>query len=124
MDTGVYDKIKYIAGTASDKLISALGGDYGDYLRGSKIEIPSHLKSVPEHRQYVPATSCIVMAAVREAYGRGLHLHDIDYCCPPAVLIFENKRQKSRDSASEYLPHFYSEYCNNIFWHKSKDSIL
>lgn len=27
-------------------------------------------------------------AAVYEAYERKLHLHDVDYCCPPVVLVY------------------------------------
>ena len=26
---------------------------------------------------------------VREAYDKGLHLKDVDYCCPPVVLVYE-----------------------------------
>ena len=51
--------------------------------------IPKHLTSVPELFRYLEATSYFVMAIVREAYEKGLHLKDVDYCCPPVVLVYE-----------------------------------
>ena len=54
-----------------------------------KTPIPKHLTSVPELFRYHEATKYFVMSIVREAYGKGLHLKDIDYCCPPVVLVYE-----------------------------------
>ncbi len=54
-----------------------------------RTRVPTHLKSVPELYRYYNATSYFVMAIVREAYGKGLHLKDVDYCCPPVVMSWE-----------------------------------
>ena len=29
------------------------------------------------------------MTVVRKAYERGLHMKNVDYCCPPTVLVYE-----------------------------------
>lgn len=89
MDKAIYSELTLIINDAYERLINAIGEDYRTYLCGAAIPIPSHIKSVPEFFRYAPATRCIVMSAVREAYDRGLHLHDVDYCCPPVVLVYE-----------------------------------
>ena len=38
---------------------------------------------------YIDASGYLVMAVVREAYEKGLHLKNVDYCCPPVVMVFE-----------------------------------
>ncbi len=70
-------------------LITELSDSYQKFLKGSAISVPQHLKSVPEFLRYSPATRCIAMSAVREAYEKKLHLHDVDYCCPPVILIYD-----------------------------------
>lgn len=45
-------------------------------------------KAVPELFRYHEATKYFVMSIVREAYNKGLHLKDVEYCCPPAVLVY------------------------------------
>lgn len=45
--------------------------------------------SVPELLRYHEATKYFVMSIVREAYREGLHLKDVDYCCPPVVFVYE-----------------------------------
>mgnify|MGYP004557393873 CR=1 FL=1 len=52
-----------------------------------KTPIPKHLTSVPELFRYMEATAYFVMSIVREAYNNGLHLKDVDYCCPQVVLV-------------------------------------
>lgn len=89
MDEEVYAQLSDIIQKNQAILISELGDRYIDFLRGAATEIPAHLKSVPEYLRYAPATRCIVMSAVREAYEKGLYLSDVDYCCPPVVLVYE-----------------------------------
>lgn len=74
---------------AYDQLAAELGAEYREYLKGNMLEIPRHLKGILTLHRYLPATSCIVMSIVREAYEKGLHLADVDYCCPPVVLVYE-----------------------------------
>lgn len=84
-----YDSFRAVIQNAYDKLITNLGNDYGNYIKGNMMPIPPHLKNVSEIHRYAPATEYIVMTAVREAYDRKLHLHDVDYCCPPVVFVYE-----------------------------------
>jgi len=65
-----------------------VGSDYQDFLKDKMLEIPAHLKSVPDLFRYQPTTQYLVMGTVREAYSRKLHLEQVDYCCPPAVLVY------------------------------------
>ena len=59
------------------------------FIASMKTPIPKHLTSVPELFRYMEATAYFVMSIVREAYDKGLHLKDVDYCCPPVVLVYE-----------------------------------
>ena len=54
-----------------------------------KTPLPKHLTSVPELFRYIEATAYFVMAILREAYNKGLHLKGVDQCCPPVVLVYE-----------------------------------
>lgn len=77
---------------AKDALISELGEKYVEFLRGTKIILPEHLKgspNVPDYRLYVCSNKCILMAVVRELAEKKLFLHDVDYCCPAMVFIFD-----------------------------------
>ena len=38
---------------------------------------------------YGDATKYFVMVIVRESYRKGLHLKDVNYCCPLVVLVYE-----------------------------------
>lgn len=89
MNRETYQAVNEIIESAYNALVHELGGDYKAYLRGNMIPVPSHLKSVPDVFRYSPATNYIVMAAVRQAYDKGLHLKGVDYCCPPVVLVYD-----------------------------------
>lgn len=84
-----YDRVQECIQRAYDRLAAELGEEYREYLQGSLLEIPRHLKGIPTDYRYLPATNFLVMSVIREAYEKGLHLADVDYCCPPAVLIYE-----------------------------------
>lgn len=83
-----YDRLLNMIGNATKRLLSELGSDYTKLLKGNMVGVPPHLNSVPDLFRYIPATNYIVMAIVREAYERGLHLDGVNYCCPPAVLVY------------------------------------
>ena len=72
-----------------EQLKSAIGEEFTAFIASMKTPIPKHRTSVPELFRYHEATKYFVMSIVREAYGKGLHLKDIDYCCPPVVLVYE-----------------------------------
>ena len=63
--------------------------DYRALMKCAAISLPKHLTSVPDSMRSLRSNCCIPMAFVYEAYERGLHLHDIDYCCPPVVLVYQ-----------------------------------
>ena len=84
-----YSRIEECIRRAYDRLVAELGEEYREYLKGNMVEIPRHLKGILALHRYIPATSCLVMSIVREAYEKGLHLADVDYCCPPVVLVYE-----------------------------------
>lgn len=88
-----FKRISSLIEKCFDELKSELGGEYAEYLKGNMLSLPKHLKGVSDMYRYLPATECIVMLVIREAYERGLHLADVDYCCPPVVLIYEEKQK-------------------------------
>ena len=75
-----------------DKLYSKLGSLFKKFIAENLEPIPSHLKSVPDYQRHPHDDT--TMAAVREAYERGLHLHDIDFCCPPMIMIYYEENLK------------------------------
>ena len=83
-----YAEVDRLIRAATSELLTRLGTAYTEFLRGHKLPLPPHLTDVPELFRYQPATRYLVMATVREAYGRGLHLSDVDTCCPPVVLVY------------------------------------
>ena len=74
---------------ATEEIKSALGEEFSAFIASMKTPIPKHLTSVPELFRYHDATTYFVMAVVREAYNKGMHLSDVDYCCPPVVMVWE-----------------------------------
>lgn len=86
-----YDEILSLMKNATEELKNVLITEYEALIKGNKTMIPKHLLSVPELFRYIDATQYIVMAIVREAYERELHMKDVDYCCPPVVLVYVEK---------------------------------
>lgn len=74
---------------AVERIDRAIGDDYRALMKRAALTLPTHLTSVPDALRSSRSNCCIPMAFVYEAYERGLHLHDIDYCCPPVVLVYE-----------------------------------
>lgn len=84
-----YDEIITVIHSATEEIKSAVGNDFEKFITSMKAVVPKHLKSVPELFRFKDATEYFVMSIVREAYEKGLHLKGVDYCCPPAVLVYE-----------------------------------
>lgn len=59
------------------------------HFRNKKIPIPKHLKSVPIQKQYMKAMNSIHMLTVYRARKQGCILKDINYPCPPMVLVID-----------------------------------
>ena len=84
-----YDELCAAIKNATEEIKSAIGEEFTAFIMSMKTPIPKHLESVPELFRYSDATKYFVMSIVREAYGEGLHLRGVDYCCPPVVLVYE-----------------------------------
>ena len=84
-----YDEMCAAIKNATEEIKAAIGEEFTAFIASMKTPIPKHLTSVPELFRYHEATKYFVMSIVREAYGKELHLKDVDYCCPPVVLVYE-----------------------------------
>lgn len=91
LDRKEYKGVEAAVGAAVERLKKELGDELGAFLKCSMLQVPAYLKNVLDVHRLLPATRYLVMAAVRKAYEKGLHLQDVDYCCPPVVLVFEEK---------------------------------
>jgi len=83
-----YDELCAVMKGATEKIKYAIGEEFTSFITSMKTSIPRHLTSVPELFRYHEATKYFVMAIVREAYNKGLHLKNVDYCCPPVVMVY------------------------------------
>ena len=84
-----YDEMCALIKNATEEIKAVIGVEFATFITSLKTPVPKHLTSVPELFRYMEATAYFVMSIVREAYDKGLHLKDIDYCCPPVVLVYE-----------------------------------
>ena len=84
-----YDNMCAVIKSATEEIKSVIGDEFTTFIASMKTPLPKHLTSVPELFRYQEATKYFVMAIIREAYNKGLHLKDVDYCCPPVVLVYE-----------------------------------
>ncbi len=84
-----YEKICALIKETMEELISAVGEDWAAFAASKRTPLPKHLTTVPELYRYTAASQYFVMAIVREAYEKGLHMKGVDYCCPPVVLVYE-----------------------------------
>lgn len=88
-----YEQVCVVIRSAAEKIKSAIGEDFSEFILSQKTPVPRHLTSVPELYRYQDAASYFEMAIVREAYEKGLHLKDVDYCCPPVVMSWKNEEK-------------------------------
>ena len=84
-----YEKVNAAIKRATENLKKAIGEDFSAFASSKKTPVPKHLTSVPELFRYGDATNYFAMTVVRKAYENGLHMKNVDYCCPPAVLVYE-----------------------------------
>ncbi len=84
-----YENMQTRIKEATADIKTAIGKEFAAFAASMKIPLPKHLTSVPELYRYHNATEFFVMAIVREAYEKGLHLNGVDYCCPPVVLVYQ-----------------------------------
>lgn len=84
-----YEKVNAAIKCATENLKAAIGDEFSAFASSKKTPVPKHLTSVPELFRYGDATNYFAMTVVRKAYENGLHMKNVDYCCPPAVLVYE-----------------------------------
>ena len=84
-----YDEMCALIKNATEEIKEVIGEEFTTFITSLKTPIPKHLTSVPKLFRYMEATAYFVMSIIREAYDNGLHLKDVDYCCPPVVLVYE-----------------------------------
>ena len=89
LKTSEYEKMCAVIKNAVNEINSAIGKEFENFIASIKTPIPKHLTSVPEGYRFIDATKYFVMAIVREAYDKGLHLKGVDYCCPPVVMVWD-----------------------------------
>lgn len=83
-----YEELCAVIKEATDELKAVIGNEFSDFITSMKTPVPKHLTSVPELFRYHEATKYFAMSIIREAYEKGLHLKDVDYCCPPVVMVY------------------------------------
>ncbi len=84
-----YEKVNAAIKCATESLKKAIGEDFSAFVSSKKTPVPQHLTSVPELFRYSDATNYFAMTVVRKAYEKGLHMKNVDYCCPPSVIVYE-----------------------------------
>jgi len=89
LSTAEYEEMCAVIKNAVNEINFAIGKEFESFIASMETPIPKHLTSVPEGYRFIDATNYFVMAIVREAYGKGLHLKDVDYCCPPVVMVWK-----------------------------------
>lgn len=87
MNSDIYNDYDKMASDVTDMCVGLLEDIYCNYLETVKMKIPSHIKSILPPHLYSQGKNYITMAVVMEACEQKVHLHDVDYCCPPAVLV-------------------------------------
>lgn len=90
-----YDEVNAAIRCATESLKQAIGEKFSTFVSALKTPVPKHPTSVPELFRYSNATDYFVMAVIREAYEKGLHLKNVDYCCPPVVLVYDEAKNKN-----------------------------
>lgn len=76
---------------ATERLKTEIGTEFSAFIATLKTPVPRHLTTVPELFRYSDATTYFAMSIVREAYEKGLHMKDVDFCCPPVVMAIYEK---------------------------------
>mgnify|MGYP004523018501 FL=1 len=90
-----YEKVNAAIKCATESLKTAIGEDFSAFVSSNKTPVPKHLTSVPDLFRYGDATNYFAMIVVRKAYENGLHMKNVDYCCPPVVLVYDEAKNKN-----------------------------
>ena len=90
-----YEEVNVAIRCATERLKTAIGEDFSAFVSSKKTPVPKHLTSVPDLFRYGDATNYFAMIVVRKAYENGLHMKNVDYCCPPVVLVYDEAKNKN-----------------------------
>lgn len=88
MNAEQYWNLMALVDETVEALDAAVGEEFRAFVKKGRIPVPAHLDSVPVGLQYRNSTVYMEMAVVREAYEKGLHMKDVDFCCPPMIVVF------------------------------------
>jgi len=89
LEKAAYEELCSTVHDATEEISSAVGEEYAAFTASMKTPLPRHLTSVPDLFRFRSASTYFVMAIVREAYEKEQHLKNVNFCCPPAVLVYE-----------------------------------
>jgi len=81
-------ELRKITSEARDEFIPVTLDLMKNYLHGTKAKLPPHLTGVPEQKQYLQSM-CLHMIVVFKAMENGLIMQDIDFPCPPMIMIVD-----------------------------------
>jgi len=84
-----YAELQKITNEVRDEFIPATLDLMKKHLDGTKATLPPHLTNVPEQKQYLQSMSCLHMIVIFKAMENALILQDVDFPCPPMVLIVD-----------------------------------
>ncbi len=89
----VFGELNRLISEAYGALMEILREPIADMIKGIRLTATPHTKSIPELFLVSHATRCLAMLTCRRAYEEGLHLKDVDYCCPPVILVCDDRKQ-------------------------------
>lgn len=84
-----FKAVRALTDEASAALSAALGEAFRALMQRAAVQLPPHLRSVPEFRRYQPAIFAFELAVERAAREQGLHLQVTEGCYPAVVLVWE-----------------------------------
>jgi len=89
LSTDEYAELQKTTNEVRDAFIPVTLDLLKKHLHGTKAKLPPHLKNVPEQKQYLQSMSCLHMVVIFKALESGLIMQDVDFPCPPMVLIVD-----------------------------------
>lgn len=117
LEKASYQELSNLIQAATAEIKYAIGEEFTAFIASMKTRIPKHLTSVSEIYRYSDAAKYFVMAIVREAYDKGLHLKDVNDCCPPlelSRLILEGKNIKFEELPCEDQELTFDTLCQKL----------
>lgn len=89
IDSANFKEMSEIKKTTATKIADSIQIPFNAHIKTVKLEIPKHLKSVPEQKLYMQGVFGIPMAVINEAIDRKLFWQDIDFPCPASVFVID-----------------------------------